>query len=139
MTLTDVDGNERVFTIPEEFTFDLSEVLRDTEGDRLVDGDPSNDAEEGFARLLFDESAPQNGEGRLDDAGNAIATSVVDNGAFDISQVTTIEVALSGSSPSGAIDNLVFAITPVPEPSAGLLLGMVSICLAARRRRTLAA
>ena len=139
VTLTDLDGDERVFTIPEEFTFDLSEVLEDTEGDALGDGDPSNDAAEGFATLLFDESDPQDGEGRLDDAGNPIVTSVVDNGDFDIDQVTRIEVAFGGPNPSGAVDNLEFAINVVPEPSAGLLLGMVSVCLAARRRRTVAA
>ena len=135
VTLTDVDGNERIFTVPEEFTFDLAEVLDATEGDPLGDGDPSNDAEEGFATLLFDELARQNGEGRLD-GGNPILTSVTDNGAFDISQVVTIEVAFEGTNPSGGIDNLVFLI---PEPTAGLLLGIASVCLAARRRRAVLA
>ena len=138
VTLTDVNGNERAFTIPEEFTFDLAEVLHATEGDTLGDGDPSNDAEEGFATLTFDESAPQSGEGRLDDDGNPIVTSVADTGAFDINQVTTIEVGFSGSNPSGAIDNLVFATAAVPEPTSGLLLGLVSVGIAARRRRTVA-
>ena len=138
VTLTDVNGNERAFTIPEEFTFDLAEVLHETEGNTLGDGDPSNDAEEGFATLTFDESAPQSGEGRLDDDGNPIVTSVADTGAFDINQVITIEVGFSGSSPSGAIDNLVFATAAVPEPTSGLLLGLVSVGIAARRRRTVA-
>ena len=139
VTLTDVNGNERAFTIPEEFTFDLAEVLHDTEDNTLGDGDPSNDAEEGFATLTFDESAPQSGEGRLDDDGNPIVTSVADTGAFDINQVTTIEVGFSGSNPSGAIDNLVFATAAaVPEPTSGLLLGLVSVGIAARRRRTVA-
>ena len=138
VTLTDVNGNERAFTIPEEFTFDLAEILHETEGDTLGDGDPSNDAEEGFATLTFDESAPQSGEGRLDDDGNPIVTSVADTGAFDINQVTTIEVGFSGSNPSGAIDNLVFATAAIPEPTSGLLLGLVSVGIAARRRRTVA-
>ena len=138
VTLTDVDGNERAFTIPEEFTFDLAEILEVAEGDSLGDGNPSNDPVEGFATLTFDESAPQSGEGRLDDDGNPIVTSVADTGAFDINQVTTIEVAFSGSNPSGAIDNLVFATVAVPEPTSGLLLGLVSVGIAARRRRTVA-
>ena len=138
VTLTDVNGNERAFTIPEEFTFDLAEVLDDTENNTLGDGDPSNDAEEGFATLTFDEFAPQSGEGRLDDDGNPIVTSVADTGAFDINQVTTIEVGFSGSNPSGAIDNLVFATAAIPEPTSGLLLGLVSVGIAARRRRTVA-
>ena len=139
VTLTDVNGNERAFTIPEEFTFDLAEVLHATEGDTLGDGDPSNDAEEGFATLTFDESAPQSGEGRLDGDGNPIVTSVNDTGAFDINQVITIEVGFSGSNPSGAIDNLAFATAAVPEPTSGLLLGLVSVGIAARRRRTVTA
>ena len=133
VTLTDVDGNERVFTVPEEFTFDIADELDFAEGDPLGDGDPSNDPVEGFATLLFDELAPQDGEGRLDSGGAPIVTSVNDTGAFDIGQVVTIEVAFGGPNPSGAIDNLVFA-TAVPEPNAVLLLGIGSVCLAVRRR-----
>ena len=133
VTLTDVDGNERVFTVPEEFTFDIADELDFAEGDPLGDGDPSNDPVEGLATLLFDELAPQDGEGRLDSGGAPIVTSVNDTGAFDIGQVVTIEVAFGGPNPSGAIDNLVFA-TAVPEPNAVLLLGIGSVCLAVRRR-----
>ena len=133
VTLTDVDGNERVFTVPEEFTFDIADELDFAEDDPLGDGDPSNDPVEGFATLLFDELAPQDGEGRVDSFGDPIVTSVNDTGAFDIGQVVTIEVAFGGPNPSGAIDNLVFA-TAVPEPNAVLLLGIGSVCLAVRRR-----
>ena len=139
VTLTDVDGNERRFIVPEEFTFDIADVLDEEEGSRLGDGDPSNDPVEGFATLLFDELTPQEGEGRFDDDGIARLTSVSDTGDFDIGQVVTIEVAFGGPSPSGAIDNLVFSTAAIPEPSTVLLLGMGSVCLAARRRRTAAA
>ena len=141
VTLTDVDGNERRFIVPEEFTFDIADVLHEEEGSRLGDGDPSNDPVEGFATLLFDELTPQDGEGRFDDDGIARLTSVSDTGDFDIGQVVTIEVAFGGPNPSGAIDNLVFstATAAIPEPSTVLLLGMGSVCLAARRRRTAAA
>ena len=141
VTLTDVDGNERRFIVPEEFTFDIADELHEVEGDRLGDGDPSNDPVEGFATLLFDELTPQEGEGRFDDDGIARLTSVSDTGDFDIGQVVTIEVAFGGPNPSGAIDNLVFstATAAIPEPSTVLLLGMGSVCLAARRRRTAAA
>ena len=141
VTLTDVDGNERLFIVPEEFTFDIADELHEVEGSRLGDGDPSNDPVEGFATLLFDELTPQDGEGRFDSDGVARLTSVSDTGGFDIGQVVTIEVAFGGPNPSGAIDNLVFstATAAVPEPSTVLLLGMGSVCLAARRRRTAAA
>lgn len=76
-----------------------------------MDGDPSNDPVEGFAKLLFRDLDPQNGEGRLDDDGNPILTSVVDTGDFDISDVVTIEIAFGGPNPSGAVDNLVFSTT----------------------------
>ena len=133
VTLSDIAGNQRVLTVPEEFTYDLAEVLEDTEGDRLGDGDPSNDPVEGFATLVFGELGPQFGEGRLDENGDEIQTTVVDTGDFDINQVVTIEVAFGGPNPSGAIDNLVFA---VPEPSSAILLagfGLFGISL--RRRK----
>ena len=133
VTLSDIAGNQRVLTVPEEFTYDLAEVLEDTEGDRLGDGDPSNDPVEGFATLVFGELGPQLGEGRLDENGDEIQTTVVDTGDFDINQVVTIEVAFGGPNPSGAIDNLVFA---VPEPSSAILLagfGLFGISL--RRRK----
>ena len=139
VTLTDVDGNERLFIVPEEFTFDIADELHEVEGARLGDGDPSNDPVEGFATLLFDELTPQEGEGRFDGDGNPRLTSVSDTGDFDIGQVVTIQVAFGGPSPSGAIDNLVFSTAAIPEPSTVLLLGMGSVCLAARRRRTAAA
>ena len=58
----------------------------------------------------------------------------LDNGDFNISEVVTIEIAFGGPNPSGAVDNLVFSTTAIPEPSAVLLLGIGSVCLADRRR-----
>ena len=120
--------------IPEEFTFDIADELDSAEDDVLGDGDPSSDPVEGFARLLFRDLDPQSGEGRFDDDGNPIVTSVLDNGDFNISEVVTIEIAFGGPNPSGAVDNLVFSTTAIPEPSAVLLLGIGSVCLADRRR-----
>ena len=51
--------------IPEEFTFDIADELDSAEDDVLGDGDPSSDPVEGFARLLFRDLDPQNGEGRF--------------------------------------------------------------------------
>jgi hypothetical protein len=48
---------------------------------------------------------------------------------FDATDVRTLSITLSGSSPSGAIDNLVF----VPGPSVMTLL-LVALAIGWRRR-----
>ncbi len=112
LTLTDADNRTRTYTVPEQWTTD---VTNDPVGWQTLD----------LTTLLPQASEPN--------AAGGDATAVEDAG-FDPLQVVKLDVAMTGSgrhpSPSGAIDTLVF----VPEPGSAVLAGLGLLTLAGRRR-----
>jgi hypothetical protein len=110
--LTDSSGRHRTYLVPTEWTTDIT------------------DAPVGFQTLsletLLSQPAAPNAAG--DDA-----TASQDAG-FNPFSVRRLEVRILGSSPSGGLDNIVFAI---PEPSAlalGLLGATAVLCRRVTRR-----
>ena len=61
----------------------------------------------------------------------ASRTSVVEGAGFDAADVRSLNVAYTGSSSSGAIDNVTF----VPEPTTAVLVGLGLLGLGIARRR----
>ena len=108
ITLTDANGNTRVFDVPDGYT-----------------GDPE-DGEPGVGDVLFG--------GAMLQIGFDSDATFEDFGAFDLSRVTDLDVFLSGS---GAIDDLQFSsfsrIIPLPG-AAGMALAGVFALAGVRRR-----
>jgi hypothetical protein len=111
VVLTDNLGRTRTYLVPENWTSDITE----------------NPA--GYHTLNLDSVAPQAaGPGGTGGPATAVTTA-----GYNGSHVVRMEVRFLGDSPSGALDNLKFAV--VPEP-ATLLLGLMAMgCTAAMRRR----
>lgn len=108
--LTDSGGNRRRYDVPPNWTNDIS------------DGAPL-----GYDVLNLTETLlTQTGE------GGGIAPAPTTFGAFNEFDVRQLEVVYQGSSPSGAIDNIVYT----PEPGTLLLVGS-GLMAFARRRRTM--
>ena len=105
LTLTDSSGDERIYSVPDDWT-----------GDIVDDGPP------GYGTLDLTTLANQAGVG----PGNPDATATEDAG-FDANDVVGLSVVFNGSA---ALDNLVF----VPEPGTLLLLGAGLGLLTLRRR-----
>lgn len=109
LILTDSAGRQRIYDVPTEWTTDI------------------RDAPIGYQTLSFETLMPQPA---APNAAGDDATASQDPGFNDFS-VRRLEVRILGSSPSGGLDNLVFAI---PEPSAGTLAIAGAIALLYRRR-----
>ncbi|NOT01750.1 MAG: PEP-CTERM sorting domain-containing protein [Phycisphaerales bacterium] len=106
--MTDSGGNTRKFDVPPNWTNDIS------------DGVPN-----GYDVLDLTETLlAQIGEGGT---STPHATTF---GPFNEFDVRRLEVLFQGSSPSGAIDNLVYT----PEPGTAVLVGCGLMALARRRR-----
>ncbi|HEX2474657.1 MAG TPA: hypothetical protein VHK01_07925 [Lacipirellulaceae bacterium] len=111
--LTDSSGRQRIYLVPTEWTTDIT------------------DAPIGFQTLSLETLLAQPAE---PNAAGDDATASQDAG-FNAFSVRRLEVRILGFSPSGGIDNIVFAI---PEPSAGVLtlLGTIAILCAHARRHS---
>ncbi len=108
LILTDNAGRQRIYDVPTEWTTDIT------------------DAPVGFQTLRLDTLMPQPA---APNAAGDDAMAIQDPGFNDFS-VRRLEVRILGSSPSGGIDNLVFAI---PEPSAAALALLGAIAVLCRR------
>lgn len=106
VTLVDVDGDTRKFSVPKNWTSDINA------GGTI-----------GFNTLKLDTLAPQ---AAAADATGGPATHTGDVGAFDLHKVEQIRVEIFGS---GAIDNLAY----VPEPASLALMGLGGLALIRRR------
>jgi len=103
--LTDGSGRKRTYTVPEEWTFDVT------------------DSPNGFDTLDLTTLAGQLGE------GGSTATAAEDCG-FDPNDVVRLEVAFSSS---GGLDNLEFI--PEPASMALVAFGSLAAVVRRRRRR----
>jgi len=109
VTLTDLQGDTAVFTIPESWTFDIGVT-------------PTAD---GFATLDLTDFNPQDAEG----VGGP-ATAVVDAN-FDGTQVVGLDIFFVGS---GGVDNVTYDISFIPTPGVAAIAAAGGlVCL--RRRR----
>ena len=95
LVLTDDAGLTRTFDVRSDFTFDIN------------DSDTPDEAN-GFSTLDLTTLVEQDGE----PAATGVATGTEEDD-FDQASVVRFEVLFDGTSPSGAIDNLVYVI---PEP-----------------------
>lgn len=117
LTLTDLNGNERVYSVEERWTYDISAGSTPATAD-------------GFSTLSLTETAPQEGErpGRF-------ATAVTDP-LFDSTKTVSLTIEFNGSA---AIDNLVIGgFDPqgeIPEPAAIVLTTAALLTLGVARRR----
>jgi hypothetical protein len=104
LILTDSAGRQRTYAVPTEWTTDIT------------------DAPIGYQTLSLETLMPQPA---APNAAGDDAMAIQEPG-FNAFSVRRLEVRILGSSPSGGIDNIVFA---VPEPSAGALalLGAIAI------------
>ena len=114
LVLTDDAGLTRTFDVRSDFTFDIN------------DSDTPDEAN-GFSTLDLTTLVEQDGE----PAATGVATGTEEDD-FDQASVVRFEVLFDGTSPSGAIDNLVYVI---PEPSTAALLGLTGLAALRRRRK----
>jgi hypothetical protein len=112
VVLTDALGRERTYLVPEQWTTEITE----------------NPA--GYHTLNLESLLPQSA---APNATGLPATAVQDLG-YDGGNVVRLEVQFVGSSPSGALDNLVFSV--VPEPATQVLGLTAMACVAASRRKS---
>ena len=110
LVLTDDAGLTRSFDVESNFTFQ---------------GNTSG--ADGFSTLDLTVLGEQDGE----PLATGVATGTEDAG-FDQASVVRFEVLFDGSSPSAAIDGLVYVI---PEPSTAALLGLTGLAALRRRRK----
>ena len=110
LVLTDDAGLTRSFDVESNFTFQ---------------GNTSG--ADGFSTLDLTALGEQDGE----PLATGVATGTEDAG-FDQASVVRFEVLFDGSSPSAAIDGLVYVI---PEPSTAALLGLTGLAALRRRRK----
>jgi hypothetical protein len=110
LILTDGAGRQRMYAVPTEWTTDIT------------------DAPAGYQTLRLDTLMPQPA---APNAAGDDAIAIQDPGFNDFS-VRRLEVRILGFSPSGGIDNLVFAI---PEPSAVALALLGAIAVLGRSGR----
>ena len=110
LILTDDAGLTRSFDVESNFTFQ---------------GNTSG--ADGFSTLDLTVLGEQDGE----PLATGVATGTEDAG-FDQASVVRFEVLFDGSSPSAAIDGLVYVI---PEPSTAALLGLTGLAALRRRRK----
>jgi hypothetical protein len=108
LILTDNVGRRRIYDVPTEWTTDIT------------------DAPIGYQTLSLQTLMPQPA---APNAAGDDAMAIQDPG-FNAFTVRRLEVRILGSSPSGGIDNLVFAI---PEPGAGALALLCAIAAFCRR------
>ena len=110
VTLTDSEGDERIYSVPQQWTDDISNPT------------PAGSSPQGFGTLdlttLLDQDSPD---------GNGTTATAAEDAGFDAASVVNLEIRIVGS---GAIDNLVF----VPTPGAAGLLAVAG-AMAMRRRR----
>jgi hypothetical protein len=113
VVLTDNLGRVRTYLVPENWTTDIN----------------LNPAGQGYRTLDLQTMLAQAAE-PLATGGPATASQ---DAGYNGGHVVRLEVQFVGSSPSGALDNLIFEV--IPEPSTAML-GMVGMgcALAARRR-----
>jgi hypothetical protein len=109
--LTDVNGKKRTYDVPFAWTTDITV---NPAGYQTLD----------LETLLNQPAAP------LATGGDATA---VEQLGFDDSQIARLQIKILGGSPSGAIDNVVFAV--VPEPSV-MALCTLALLMFGRLRRT---
>jgi hypothetical protein len=115
VVLTDNLGRERVYLVPENWTTDIN----------------LNPAGQGYRTLDLQTLLAQAAEPL---AGGSPAT-VSQNAGYNGSFVVSLEVVFGGSSPSGALDNLVFDV--IPEPSTAVLsVAALGVAFVRRRRLT---
>jgi hypothetical protein len=115
VVLTDNLGRERTYLVPENWTTDIN----------------LNPAGQGYQTLDLQTLVAQAAE-PLATGGPATASQVP---GYNGGHVVRLEVQFIGSSPSGALDNLIFEV--IPEPSTAMLsLAGFGCALAARRRLT---
>ena len=110
VVLTDNLGRDRTYLVPANWTTEIIE------------------SPAGFHTLSLETLAPQSA---APGATGMPATAFEDMG-YDGLHVTRMEVQFVGSSPSGALDNLVFST--VPEPATQVLGMAAAACVALRRR-----
>lgn len=114
VVLTDNLGRERTYLVPNGWTSDINE----------------SPASAGYHTLDLQSLAPQSAA--VDATGGT--TLVLQDVGFNGNHVVKLEVQFLGSSPSGALDNLVFEV--VPEPATmSLALIAVAWVVGGRRRR----
>ena len=110
LVLTDNAGLTRSFDVESNFTFQ---------------GNTSG--ADGFSTLDLTALGEQDGE----PLATGVATGTEEDG-FDQASVVRFEVLFDGTSPSAAIDGLVYVI---PEPSTAALLGLTGLAALRRRRK----
>ena len=108
--MTDDAGLTRSFDVQSNFTFQ---------------GNTSG--ADGFSTLDLTALGEQDGE----PLATGVATGTEEDG-FDQASVVRFEVLFDGTSPSAAIDGLVYVI---PEPSTAALLGLTGLAALRRRRK----
>ncbi|HEX6962530.1 MAG TPA: hypothetical protein VF175_11730 [Lacipirellula sp.] len=113
VVLTDNLGRTRTYLVPEKWTTDIN-LNPASMGYRTLD----------LQTLLAQAADPL--------AGGLPAVAVQEVG-YNGNHVVQMEFQFVGSSPSGAIDNLVFEM--IPEPAAGTLAMTALGCVLARRRQ----
>jgi hypothetical protein len=111
VVLTDNLGRDRTYLVPENWTTQIT------------------DSPAGYHTLDLEDLAPQSA---APGATGLAATGVQDLG-YDGSHVVRMEVQFLGSSPSGALDNLVFS--RVPEPATAWLAVAAGAWVVTGRRR----
>jgi hypothetical protein len=107
ITLTDNQSKQRVYSIGQNWTTDVS-----------VSGD-------GWETLDLTTLSPQAADGT---GGPAIVT--FNDALFDGTSIVNMDVAFIGCSPSGAIDNIAF----IPEPMTVAFIGLGAVLLRKRKK-----
>lgn len=112
VVLMDNLGRERTYLVPADWTTEINE----------------SPATAGFHTLNLETLLPQSAA----PGATGMAATASQDAGYDGGMVTRLEVQLIGSSPSGAIDNLVFSI--VPEPATQCLAALAGVAIAMQRR-----
>lgn len=113
VTMTDGNGNQREYSVPEKWTHDLTESTA------------------GFDTLMLNTLGPQAGEGP---GGDATATEDLGFNPQDVRALEVAILAIPGPSSVG-IDDLVFVVVPEPSTAALCLISIIVIGAARQYRR----